>query len=182
MDEESTQLGFEPEKLAKLWDIDEDAVEGKIDAEEGNRDFFLRLLACSLPEKPCGSESLSDIIMRLCDDNDSTASESIDKQLSDPKAQISLIQRIKDYCKEASDNAHSRMEHEAAVAVYYLALSNALVFHNRKITSHSYDYLIESFSKLIDKKWIPHDKIKLYIEACDRCFEKRKSSNRGPTP
>ena len=71
-------------------------------------------------------------------------------------------------------SAKSEAEHDAATAVYFAAIASALLFHDRKITTFSYKSLDESFSKLINEKWIVKDIAELFDRACRVCRQKSK--------
>jgi len=45
----------------------------------------------------------------------------------------------------------------AETVIYYASIAGALVFHQEKITQHSYGKLQEAYADLEQKKWIPSD-------------------------
>ncbi|KPL20813.1 MAG: hypothetical protein AMJ75_11170 [Phycisphaerae bacterium SM1_79] len=70
----------------------------------------------------------------------------------------------------------SEPEHAVAVAIYYAAIASALVFHDVKVTTHSYESLEASFTRLINKPWMSAELNSLFIRALKLCRKKGHKS------
>lgn len=57
--------------------------------------------------------------------------------------------------------------------IYYAAIVSALVFHEQKITRHSYEKLQEALTDLDEKQWIPSDLKDLFKKAKAACQERK---------
>lgn len=89
----------------------------------------------------------------------------LNEVLLDPATDISALNRIKDYGKNSAARSTSSQEHDTAVAIYFAAIANALVFHDQKISTHSYATLKLSFTELADKPWMSPELVSLFGKA-----------------
>ena len=176
MDKKSTTFGLGPEKLARLLNIGSDIseTENDVDEKEKKSELLYDWLAATLPLDAIFIETLPTILQRLYRQLQLHADESFGNLLKEPKTDILVIKKIKDYSKKLVSSSKSEAEHDAATAIYFAAIASALVFHDRKITTFSYKSLCESFSKLIDEKWIAEDIAELFSRACRVCRQKSK--------
>lgn len=94
--------------------------------------------------------------------------------LLDPETEVGVLDKIKDYGKGLPLGRKEGPEHAAAIAIYYASIASALVFHDRKITGHSYDGLEKSFAVLIEKQWLPPDFARLFSKARKLCDDKKR--------
>lgn len=176
MDKETTTFGLCSEKLVRLLNIGTDISEtdNNID-QKGKKTVLLQdWLAAKLPLDAVFLETLPAILKRFCKQLRPHAGESFGNLLKDPKTDMLVIKKIKDYSKKIALSAKSEAEHDAAIAIYFAAIANALFFHEQKITTFSYKSLDESFSKLINETWITKDIAELFSKACKVCRQKSK--------
>ncbi len=176
MDKKSTTFGLGPEKLARLLNIGSDIseTENDVDQKEKKAELLHDWLAATLPLDAVLLETLPTILQRLCRQLQPHVGEPFGNLLKEPKTDILVIRKIKDYSKKLVTSAKSEAEHDAATAIYFAAIASALLFHDRKITTFSYKSLDESFSKLINEKWIAKDIAELFSRACRACRQKSK--------
>lgn len=156
MDKRSSTFGLSSENLARILKLGTDNLRAIKQTEQDQRKSKLLRdwLSVSLPLDAVIIESLPSILARVCRQFQPLASKSFGNLLQDPEVNIEVIKKIKDYSKELVKTAKSDDEHEAAAAVYYAAIANALVFHDKRITKLSYESLEETFSSLIESKWL----------------------------
>ena len=176
MDKEPTTFGLSPEKLARLLNIgsDTDGTESALGPEERKAELLHDWLAATLPLDAVLVESLPDILQRLCRQLQPHIGERFGKVLKDPKTDILVIKKIKDYSKKLVLSAKSEAEHDAATVIYFAAIASALLFHNRKMTKFSYKTLEESFSRLANTTWVTGDIAELLRKACVVCRQKSR--------
>ncbi len=171
--EPKTLFGRSPEKLAHL--ISSCAgihlSEGK-NKEQQKADLLRDMLEDVLPLDPEVVESLPIILKRMYKELRPLAGDSLAQLLLNPKTDINAIEKIKEYSKNTSNFAESEVEHQTAITVYYTAIASALVFHNQKISQNTYTQLEESFSTLIDQKWITSEITQLFVRARAICKQK----------
>ena len=167
MDKRSSTFGLSSENLARILKIGTDSLRADEQTEQDKRKASLLRdrLSISLPLEAVIIESLPSILARVCRQFQPMASKSLGNLLQDPKVNIEVLKKIKDYSKELVKTAKSDDEHEAAAAVYYAAIASALVFHDKRITKHSYESLEETFSSLIKSKWLIPELIRLFKKA-----------------
>ena len=134
------------------------------------QDWFAQTLSSSPP--PSGELSRNQ--SKLANTIWAHASEPIGERLKDPKTEISLIRKIKEYSKKLSRRAKSKVEHHAANTIYYAAIAHGLVFSDSRITSFSYKELRKSFSHLSNEAWIPKGLLELFMNASEYCGNKAK--------
>jgi hypothetical protein len=116
--------------------------------------------------------SLPAVFRNLCQELEPLAGKTFGRLLQDPNTNIAAIRKIKNYSKKLIASAKSEAENNAATAVYYGAIASALVFHDQTITRLSYSTLTESFSGLVEHKWLTPDLAELYERACKYCMVK----------
>jgi len=80
-----------------------------------------------------------------------------------------VLEKIKQYAKESGTSTNSEDEKDVFLAVYYAAIASALVFHNEKITRHSYKGLERFFSSFTDKGWVLKEIKELFHGAQKHC-------------
>ena len=77
--------------------------------------------------------------------------------LTDSNTDISTMEKVKEYAKKSDEIAKYDAQTEILLVIYYAAIANGLLFHNRKITEHSYRHLIEAFGSISEKDWVPQE-------------------------
>ena len=117
-------------------------------------------------------DSLRDTLEHSGDDTNSLGDSSLCDILTDSNADPVLLQSMNDCARKLSLSAHNEAEHAVAFTVYYATIANAIVFQDQKIGTCSDDTLIETFTDLIEKKWIASTLKTLFSKAKDICQEK----------
>ena len=173
MKKKTTAFGLSPEKISNLLKVCAESSKKDIDMETKNNKTELlqdrlseTLLSGSLKDSPLSKE-----LTHLCLISGIAAGESIRNLLANPTTDIQLINKIKEHGKILSRNAQVDIEHDTANAIYYAAISHALVYHNVKITKFSYKELEKSLAVFIDKEWVSTDLSELFEKAIKYCRE-----------
>jgi len=94
---------------------------------------------------------------------------SLGEMLIDPMASEDTIAAIRQYAKRMAAQRASEAERAAATALYFAAIANGLVFHDRKLTTLSYDALQVSLGELLDKAWLSRQLVPLLEKARAIC-------------
>ena len=115
-------------------------------------------------------------------DTDSLGDKSLSDILSDPNAGAVVLQSLNDWARTLSLSANHEAEPAIAFAVYYATIANSIVFHERKIGTYSYESLTESFTDLLEKKWICPKLKKLFSNARETCQEKLSVTQKVERP
>ncbi len=180
MDKKSSTFGLSAEKLSNILKIGSDTsrAKGQTDQEQIKAKLLQEWLSTSLPLDKVLVESLPSILARVCRQLQPLAHESFGNLLQDPKVDIEAIKKIKDHSKKLVKSAKSDSEHEAAAAIYYAAIANALVFHKHRITKISYQNLEDTFSSLAKSNWLSPELVELFKKAQTFCRKKAKSKSR----
>ena len=119
-------------------------------------------------------KSLPVVLVSLCEKLGVLAGEPIGNLVQNPKAEISLIRKLKDYSKKLSECAKSEAENDTSIAIYYAAIASALVFHDLRITKFSFESLNKAFCSLIDKPWMSGELITLFRKGLEVSQNKSK--------
>jgi len=114
-------------------------------------------------------EELPTILGRLQKDLLPHGGKTLGEVLTDPKSDLAAIKKIREYAKTMAARKGAGTERAVAVAIYYAAIASALLFHNVKITTHSYELLDASFEKLIGKAWMSPELTQLFTKARKLC-------------
>ena len=80
--------------------------------------------------------------------------KSLIDMMSDPKTEPVILKAISYCAQEYSFCVSTQVENAIAVTTYYAATASLLVHHHKEIAEHSYEDLIESFTDLMNKKWL----------------------------
>lgn len=160
--------------MARLLSVGLDIKHTKSEAnlEQETADFLHNLLAVSLPPDEPQVKSLSGILSRLCWKEGLQGGKTIGEILRNPKTNISLIKKVKEYGKKLVRSTKSKGEHNAAIAIYYAAIAEALVFWDIRITKFPYRSLERYFSLLLKKEWILPEFVGLFVKARQYCRNK----------
>lgn len=165
MDRESKAFGLSPKKVVDLLRIGSDSRPTSRDPEREKAEFLRNRLNETLPvtSKPSGKLAKKQGQMRRM--IDTLAGDPIGKLLQNPKTDINLLRKMKNYGRRLSEQARTESEHHTANVVYYAAIASALVFHNQRITRFSSKDLETSFTLLGKAKWISSDLNSLFRKA-----------------
>lgn len=176
MQDSSKKLKLNVEQSTRLLKLGLDSNREMVDqsAERNRADLLLDLLASKLPTDPALIETLPTILRSLSEELQSISGKPLGDLLQSPKTKIAQIRRIKDFAKELGTSTKDDVEHEVALAIYFAAIANALVYHNAKISQYSHAELKQSFVTLSDHDWIPPNFIQLFKEAQQYCNTKAR--------
>jgi len=107
-----------------------------------------------LPPETGATDTLPAILADLCKKLRPLGGKPLKDVLLDSQSGLGLLRNIKRYGKKLANRAEP--EHSVGIAVYYAAISSALLFHDDKITRHSYRYLADSLD-VLETEWMPSD-------------------------
>ena len=171
MDKESKEIELTGEQKTRLLNLglDSDLVEDDTDIEEKKADLLYEILSHPMPVDTSVVNSLPPALKGLCKRLSSVAGESLGDLLHNPERGISVIKEIKEYAKQSGASAKSKIESDIFLVIYYGAIANALLFHNQKITEHSYKDLEKFFRSFTKRDWILNDLTELFKKACENC-------------
>lgn len=175
MDNETT-LGWGPKKMARLlaFGAGTEPAEDRRHPDDVTEELLRDRLAGPLTLDTRVVDSLPVILGRLCRELLPLAGRPLGEVLLDPETEVGVLDKIKDYGKGLPLGRKKGPEHAAAIAIYYASIASALVFHDRKITGHSYDGLEKSFAVLLSKQWLPPDFARLFGKARKLCDDKKR--------
>jgi serine/threonine protein kinase len=95
--------------------------------------------------------------------------KSLLRVLLDTESDIVVLQAIVDYAKKLSLSVDSEAELVVVFTIYYAAAANLLLFHDKIIDDCSY----ESYTELLEKKWMPPELKQLFCNAQKICQDKQ---------
>jgi hypothetical protein len=176
MDKKSTTWGMNPDKIIHLFEAcsDTSQADQKADMYEKKAILLQDWLAQTLSSAPSPSGELSRDQSKLTNTIWALASAPVRELLQDPKTEIAIIRKIKNYGKKLSRHFKSEAEHHVANTIYYAAIAHGLVFSNLRITNFSYKELLKSFCRLSNEAWIPKGLLALFTKASEYCETKGK--------
>jgi hypothetical protein len=152
MDKNTTRYGADLEGVTKLLSIGVGHYDQHDMAGGGPKAELLRArFAGPLPPETCVVEMLPTLLANLCGELLPLGGKPLQDVLLDNQTSLRLIRKIKEYGKKLGNRAEP--EHTVGIAVYYVAIASALLFHDDKITRHSYRYLADSLD-VLDTEWM----------------------------
>lgn len=175
MSKENTTYGAKPEGLERLLglgigtDRRAEAAPDKVTAN-----LLHARLAGTLPLTKKMVEDLPAIIGHLREELLPLAGKPLGDLLLDQETSLKVIKSIKDYGKQMAQHERSSAEHAVSITIYFAAIASALLFHGKKITTHSYDELSDSFQILIDKRWMTTELARHLAKARRMCRKKAR--------
>ncbi|UCG46336.1 MAG: hypothetical protein JSU94_12605 [Phycisphaerales bacterium] len=169
MSKDST-MGLSPERIARLLGVSIGR-DGEKDKAEGACGSFE--LMWSGWREALGLDGASDKSGGSLEKVNLGAGASRDREallgvLTDSQSDLGTIKRIRRYAKDVASRA-GEPERTLAFAVYFGAIANALVFHEVKITTYSYESLCVSYEKLLNRPCVPEELFGLFGKARDLC-------------
>ena len=156
--------GVDPKRLAPLLSL---GIERQSEAE-----LLQDRLGSPLPLDSDQAGPLSTMTRDLCESLASVAGRTLGQVLLDRNTDITVIEAIKAYAKRLAHRREPKTEQSVAVTVYFAAIANALLFHDKKLTKHSYGSLALYLTILIDKEWMLPSLGDLLVQAREICREK----------
>jgi len=171
MDRESKDIELTGEQKTRLLSLGLDS-EPAEDEEEKKADLLYDVLSRPLPVDTSVVNSLPTALRGFCKRLSSVAGEPLGDLIQNPERGISVIEVIKEYAKQSGTSAKSEIESDIFLVIYYGAIANALLFHNQKITEHSYKDLEQFFCSFTQKDWVLDELTELFKKAQEYCREK----------
>ena len=167
-------FGLKPRQLADLLGIGcgRSGLEEQPDTNELKRVILSEKFTAVLPLDPDVADSLPAVLGQPCRELLSVTGKSLNDILTDPKTDISIIETIKDYGKRLSASEIEPFQQAIALTIYYSAIAAALVYHDQKISVHSYESLNHYFSMLLQKGWMLPELNELFSKARKICSKK----------
>ena len=172
MKDKSTTYGLKPEKVAELFNIAKDADSAPVDTNQDKSELIIEKLNETVPIFFSTEQNPTQKLHRLKHTIAVLSGEPIGKLLYDSKTDIKLIRMIKDYARKLTSKAESKVEHHVSNTIYFAAIAYALVYHNIKITSYSFEKLNIFFNQLSNENWIPETLCNLFTRANEYCKTK----------
>jgi hypothetical protein len=174
MEEESKNIELTGEQKTRLLSLglESEPNEDGTDIDEKKADLLYEVLSHPMPVDNSIVSSLPVALRGLCKRLSSVAGEPLGDLLQNPERGISVIKEIKEYAKQSGASAKSEIESDIFLVIYYDTIANALLFHNQKITQHSYKDLEQFFCSFTKKDWILNDLTELFRKAREYCQEK----------
>ncbi len=168
-------FGLRLDQLANLLSL---AAEERTNTEEENADERLaQILRHQLTLVLPGNTLLFPNSTKVSDDKqyDLTplAGRSLLQVFFNPETSIDQLQMIKEVSKHLTTTSVSEAEHAVATTIYHAAIASCLVHHAKKNTKHPYEKLVDSFTLLIEKKWMSFELVEMFSRARDICKKKR---------
>jgi len=177
MDEETT-LGLSPDRLARLLAIGAEGtrLEDNLGAGQSPEELLRTILDSRLPVELTMPDLQSGSASHPGDAGLVAPSRSIGNLLVDPNIELAITKALKEYAKELVHCCRSDSERGVATAVYFAAIASALVFHQQKITQHSYRALDEAYAELKRKPWVSPQIADLFGKARTTCQQRREGA------
>jgi hypothetical protein len=176
--EEESTYGLKPKGLARLLSV---GAEGLPPTTNPSVDRMIAellqdILSRELPLVFKIPDSLPPILCQSYQEVLAVAGHALRDLLLSPETNLTLIAVIKNYAKELVRDSDSQTKTAAAIAVYYAAIANALLFREQKITQFSYQELGEAYAELEEKPWVPTELKELYRKALDASRRRAKET------
>jgi hypothetical protein len=126
-----------------------------------------------LPPDPITAIRPSSVLDNIYNELAIQSRRTLGDELVDPETDLGTILLIKDHAKQTAAEDRPKAQRNVAITVYYAAIASALLFHDRKITTHSYDTIAITFAKLIEKPWMPPVLIEHLNSARRTCLDRK---------
>lgn len=174
MDKRST-YGLRIDQMAGLFALgSEDMDSGpKNDDRDKMAELLHEQLTSPSPERSLFRDTLLMMMGQSGCDPDALTGKSLAHVLLSPQSDLDLIRTLKEGCKTLSRSLDSETDTALATTIYFAALASALVYHQQKISQSAHEKLSESFTSLIEKKWMAQELIDLFSQARQICANKR---------
>ncbi|MCK4623935.1 MAG: hypothetical protein KAV00_01395 [Phycisphaerae bacterium] len=172
-DKETTTFGFSPKRMAKLLGIGvEDDGQSNEAVTEAKAELLRARFAGPLPLETAVVDVLPTLMGKLCQELLPLGGRPLGEVLLDEETGLDVLEKIKAYGKKLA--RQDEPERSVGITVYYTAIASALLFHDKKITGHSYRYLRDSFDA-IDKDWMPGNLARHITKAQRICGKRAKN-------
>ncbi|MEJ2702732.1 MAG: hypothetical protein P8Z79_09860 [Sedimentisphaerales bacterium] len=132
-------------------------------------DLLYDFLKCPLPQEESLANFIPAPVKGFLETTGSFRGAPMADLLADPTTQVSIIERIKEYAKQSGMSVKSEGQTDVLLSVYYAAIAHALLFHDKKLSEHSYGHLISAFQALAEKEWVSLVLRQLFSKAHEHC-------------
>ncbi|MEJ2703723.1 MAG: hypothetical protein P8Z79_14905 [Sedimentisphaerales bacterium] len=168
--EESKTSNLNAEKLGHLLRLYMDSnEEDERDRGEDKEALLGDLLSDALPLNEETIKTLPSILKRLYEEMPPLVGKPLGCLLLSSETELEHLMAIKEHAKKMMSTADTNAKYETRAVIYYAAIAGALVFHDRKISTHSNQDLEDSLSALAKRKWIKADLSQLLKKAEKIC-------------
>lgn len=137
-------------------------------------ELFEDKMAECLPEDFFDRSRLPGHLSALCDMSGLSKTETWKTIINNDKAELDLLIKIKDYFKTLLSTSRNETEHQIYTSIYYAAIASALLHHQERISSYSFEKLAVNYERLIKEVWLPEYILELYRKAQIYCRQKAK--------
>ena len=170
-----TAYGLGPDQLARLLCMGLQSTGCRKGADSGlmAAQMLQQMLSAELPLDPSQPDSLPTVLNWPPDQVLAAAGRTMSDLLLDSGTHLAVFKTLKEYAKGLIRGGAEDAKGAAATVIYYAAIAGTLVFHNQRITEHSYEKLHDAYDKLLQKPWIPHELKNLFERARTICGEQR---------
>lgn len=174
MGKESKEIELTGEQKTRLLSLslEPEPNEDNTDIDEKKADLLYEILSHPMPVDTSVANSLPTALRGLCKRLRAVAGEPLGDLLQNPERGISVIKEIKEYAKQSGTSAKSEIESDIFLVIYYGTIANALLFHNQKISQHSYKDLEQFFYSFTKKDWVLDELTELFKKAQEYCQKK----------
>jgi len=157
-------LGLEPDRPAAM-----------PDGHEQRGDLLCDILRRPLP--PDGQGEPAAITVQSYPVFRSVAGPPLRELLLDPKTDIAVLHRIKEYAKAMGQKAGTEAEKDVFLAIYLAAIAAAKLFHSDRITEHADTDLARFLEFFARQPWMPTVLVALFQKAISSCLEAEASGD-----
>ena len=171
---EKTTYGMSSELIARLLAIgleDTDREDG-LDNAQTRAKALRNMLESQMPLDPAQPGFLPAVLNRPRDQMLAAAGQTLSEVLLNSETDLAALSMLKDYSSELVRRGGTDAEVAASTVICYAATASALVFHQERITQHSYEKLEEAYGDLKEKQWIPSALKDLFKKAKAVCQER----------
>jgi len=173
MEKKPTTFGMENKHLAKLLGVGvEQSPSGDPSSHEIKADLLRASLRGTLPLDSAVVEALPALLGRLREEILPLEGKPLGEVLLDERTELGVLDRIREHWKGRSAASSGEAAHAVAITIYFAAIASALLFHDTKITAHSYPSLAESFKTMTEKRWMASELARHFSKARKLCRKK----------
>jgi hypothetical protein len=178
---EDTNSGLSPRQLARLLATGVEGVQEQKNpgSNRSPEEILRKMLSGELPLDAAIPDSLPVVLNWPSDQVLAAAGRSMSDLLLNSSTDLTVLKTLKDYAKELARRREPEAKQAAATVLYYAAIAGALVFHEQRITEHSYRKLYEAYDELEGTQWIPRELKDLFKKARTVCQGRKENLGSG---
>jgi len=171
MSQEFEVFGMKSQQIRDLFALsvqDEMDLPTEENLDTKKAEVLQQFLLQPLPRDLNETKALPSMLKHMCETLPALESQSLEEVLLNGRTAVSLLEWTKEYGKRLSTQVPEE-QYEFADIIYHAVIASALVFHEKKISSFSYEALAKDFSQLTVKAWIPREFRQLFHQAVRVC-------------